>query len=152
MSGETNIEHRQNVSECPICMKVISKDRYKIHSINNIYQMKCCKNTLCFKCYSNWHIVQRNNTCVFCRTNYELDGAETHDEFNDLVIEEVIIPELVPLNGYIISDPVGLRQNRNSRFRRRTGRKGSPVCACILGSIFFYIIATCVIYFNSKQN
>ena len=58
--------------ECPICFIEETV----------IYKMPCCKNILCHKCYIDWHINQKNGTCVFCR-NLHLE-YETND-INDSV-------------------------------------------------------------------
>lgn len=54
------------ILECPICFLEES----------TIYKMPCCKNSLCQKCYVDWHFNQRMGTCVFCRNihlEYEIN-------------------------------------------------------------------------------
>ena len=63
------IENNDSV-ECPICLRTIPS--------NSMHKMNCCKNRLCFYCYSKWHISQKKFNCVFCR-NIEINEALFHD-------------------------------------------------------------------------
>ena len=51
--------------ECPICLLEIKLEK----------EMPCCNNLVCESCYNDWHIINNNTTCVFCR--YEINMENT---------------------------------------------------------------------------
>jgi hypothetical protein len=133
-----NDELKNNQKFCPICF------RDEIKS-DNLQIMDCCKNKLCFWCYSEWHNYRKNKYCMFCR-NLENEQVDDTLNYEDEPIDSHIITIFHENNSNRIQSQ---RQTRRLGRRRRRGvlrRNGLfHKCLCYIILALLPLIWTCSI-------